>query len=162
MIHADAAQLEEITQNLNLSHWSKKDYEEELERQDSFIRVGKIDERVVGFIVARLIINCYDSSNLSVGKKPNKQEKFNVDIEIYNFAVVEQLQRKGVGQKLLNSLQDVAAASYKSVGVWLEVRESNRKAIIFYTTSGFRECYRRKNFYKNPPENALVMKLEIN
>ena len=39
----------------------------------------------------------------------------------------------------------------------LEVRESNTAAISLYESLGFEEMGRRKNFYRRPPEDALIM-----
>ena len=41
----------------------------------------------------------------------------------------------------------------------LEVREANRSAISLYKNSGFRVISKRKNYYKETGENALIMKL---
>ena len=40
---------------------------------------------------------------------------------------------------------------------YLEVRKSNENAISLYQKNGFKICGERKNFYKNPTENALLM-----
>jgi len=45
--------------------------------------------------------------------------------------------------------------------VWLEVRESNTEAQNFYRLNGFVQVQKRINFYIQPPENALVMRLEL-
>ena len=42
--------------------------------------------------------------------------------------------------------------------VYLEVRESNSVAIQFYNSMQFKELSRRKNYYANPPDTAIVMK----
>jgi len=39
----------------------------------------------------------------------------------------------------------------------LEVRESNFAAIALYQSLGFEEMGRRKNFYRRPQEDALIM-----
>jgi ribosomal-protein-alanine N-acetyltransferase len=45
--------------------------------------------------------------------------------------------------------------------VWLEVRESNHKAIAFYVKNGFEQVQTRPNFYENPREAALLMRLKL-
>ena len=43
----------------------------------------------------------------------------------------------------------------------LEVRESNLSAIALYQSLGFYEAGRRRRFYRNPSEDALVMLLDV-
>ena len=46
--------------------------------------------------------------------------------------------------------------------IFLEVRESNKAALLFYQKEKFIEIARRKNYYHEPVENAIVMKRENN
>ncbi len=175
MKFSDIAQVQEIARRLNLSHWSDNDYKDEIEKKNSITKVGKLKNNVVAFIIARLIIydnfipNFSDSvSKKEIGGFPKTYEtgsyglkQIDVDIEIYNISVVEHLQKRGIGMKLLETLYD-AGTKYKSAKIWLEVRESNTNAINFYKANNFEVCYQRSNFYVNPIENGLVMKLEIN
>ena len=45
--------------------------------------------------------------------------------------------------------------------IWLEVRESNTRAIVFYTRNGFERVQTRTNFYENPREHAILMRLRL-
>jgi ribosomal-protein-alanine N-acetyltransferase len=45
--------------------------------------------------------------------------------------------------------------------IWLEVRVSGSTARRFYEKSGFVESGRRKNYYSNPPEDAVIMSLRL-
>ena len=45
--------------------------------------------------------------------------------------------------------------------IFLEVRESNRPALLFYKKEKFEEIARRKAYYHAPIEDAIVMKREI-
>ena len=46
--------------------------------------------------------------------------------------------------------------------IFLEVRESNQVAINFYKKNKFNQISIRKNYYSEPNENAIIMKLEVN
>lgn len=72
--------------------------------------------------------------------------------EILNLAVDPEQRRRGIGGAL------VRAASEQPTDLYLEVRRSNDGAIAFYRRCGFEEAGRRKDYYRDPPEDALVMK----
>lgn len=46
--------------------------------------------------------------------------------------------------------------------IFLEVRESNKAALLFYQKEKFIKIARRKNYYHEPVEDAIVMKRENN
>ena len=73
-----------------------------------------------------------------------------------NLAVIEAYRRNGVGRALMNEL----LASCKSLDLafaTLEVRASNTPAVSLYKSLGFKEVGRRKNYYKEPSEDALLL-----
>jgi ribosomal-protein-alanine acetyltransferase len=73
--------------------------------------------------------------------------------ELLNLAVAAEFRRRGVGAELVRPLITEAGIS-----VFLEVRESNRTARLFYKTQGFQEVGLRRGYYDDPPESAIVMK----
>ena len=75
------------------------------------------------------------------------------ECEILNLAVAPDYRRQGVARELLKPLLDLRDAR-----IFLEVRESNRSARIFYKSMGFQEVSRRGGYYEFPPEAAIVMK----
>jgi ribosomal-protein-alanine N-acetyltransferase len=72
--------------------------------------------------------------------------------EILNLAVGGTRRRMGIGGSL------VQAACRPSADLFLEVRQSNLGAIAFYRRCGFHEAGHRKDYYRDPPEDAIVMK----
>ncbi len=80
--------------------------------------------------------------------------------EILNIAVAPAVRGSGIGGVLLDSaLQQVRARGANAV--YLEVRESNESARRLYLSRGFGELSRRKNYYKKPVEDALVLALAM-
>ena len=57
--------------------------------------------------------------------------------------------------------RQIDAQEKKLAFVSLEVRVSNGDAIALYEKAGFKEEGRRKNFYRNPREDALIMKKRV-
>jgi ribosomal-protein-alanine N-acetyltransferase len=76
------------------------------------------------------------------------------EMEILNIAVAPEFRRRGVARALLAQvLRDRAGR------VFLEVRESNTAARTLYAGAGFRVVGVRQNYYREPPEAAIVMGL---
>ncbi len=129
----------------NLNPWSAQNYLDELQTPNSIMLVLEAQNaRPIGFIVGRIVASStYEDS---------------FDAEIYNVAVAETHRRMGFGQLLFdNFLENCATHDVRSV--WLEVRESNREAIDFYTRNGFEPVQKRNYFYENPREHAVLMRL---
>ena len=77
------------------------------------------------------------------------------EAEVLQIAVLPSYQ----GQKIATALFDFLPADKE---IFLEVRESNRPALLFYKKERFEEIARRKAYYHAPMEDAIVMKREIN
>lgn len=80
--------------------------------------------------------------------------------QITNIAVKSRFRKMGVGSMLLKELINRAEKDGISV-MGLEVRESNQGALSLYQKFGFKPVGNRKNYYKNPTENAVLMDLEL-
>jgi ribosomal-protein-alanine acetyltransferase len=77
--------------------------------------------------------------------------------EIENIAVTGAARRCGLGSRLVGELLNhVRSRGGKSI--FLEVRESNRAARSLYEKWAFLEVGRRKMYYQNPAEDALVLR----
>jgi [ribosomal protein S18]-alanine N-acetyltransferase len=82
------------------------------------------------------------------------------EIQLINIKIKDQYLRQGLASKLLNSLLSLAKSEACS-RIILEVRTSNTPAITLYEKFNFKKVGERKNYYKNPLENALLLKLNI-
>ena len=97
-------------------------------------RVAEREDTVAGFVVAR-----------QVGQD---------EWEILNLAVAPGARRQGIGRRLLSDILAGRPGEF-----FLEVRESNQGARRFYARLGFQEMTKRLQYYSNPDESAIVMKL---
>lgn len=78
------------------------------------------------------------------------------ELEIYNIAVRPELRGAGLGYKLLSfALCEAAARGF--LRAVLEVRPSNNAALALYSRLGFTTCGRRKCYYTDTGEDALVL-----
>jgi ribosomal-protein-alanine N-acetyltransferase len=73
-----------------------------------------------------------------------------------NIAVLPPYRRQGVARTLLSALL-LHARSLLAERILLEVRASNQAAIRFYQASGFQTLARRRDYYSNPTEDALIL-----
>jgi ribosomal-protein-alanine N-acetyltransferase len=80
--------------------------------------------------------------------------------EIENIAVSGSARRRGLGSRLLSEFLDRVRAR-SGAEVYLEVRESNLAARELYEKWGFVEGGRRKLYYQDPPEDALLLRLSF-
>jgi ribosomal-protein-alanine N-acetyltransferase len=74
--------------------------------------------------------------------------------EVYRIATLPEHRRGGVGDALLSAFLTQADECF------LEVRASNAPAIALYGAHGFSLVATRKNYYKDPTEDALIYKRE--
>jgi ribosomal-protein-alanine N-acetyltransferase len=82
------------------------------------------------------------------------------EAELQNMAVDPENQRRGIGRALL----EAGAQRLQSAGVrriFLEVRTSNTAARRLYSSTGFRARSIRKNYYRDPVEDALVLQMTL-
>ena len=115
------------------SAFSKESTENLVKADNSFIYAYLIDEKICGYLMVLDSIDVY---------------------EILAIATVEEYRNKGIAQQLLDKI--------KTKDIFLEVRESNEKAINFYKKNNFKQISIRKGYYSDPTEDAIIMKMEAN
>jgi [ribosomal protein S18]-alanine N-acetyltransferase len=82
------------------------------------------------------------------------------DGEILNVAVAADARQQGIGGLLLDAA--MRTLKMKSVKrLYLEARESNAAALSLYESRGFVRLSIRRNYYRRPVENALVLMLDL-
>lgn len=143
MSETDVVEVKKMEAEINLSPWSIEDYFNEIKRTDSISLVAKVNEKIIGFIVARLIIS----------------ENTSYEIEIYNICVAKKHRRNSIGKTFIEELIKTSKQNISSI--WLDVRKSNDSALSFYKKLDFKIVYTRKSFYRNPTEDGLVLKMEV-
>lgn len=77
--------------------------------------------------------------------------------EVANVAVAPAERRRGAGALLVDHVV-MSAEAAGTASIFLEVRESNAAAIALYVARGFREVARRRQYYRKPDEDAIVMR----
>lgn len=82
-------------------------------------------------------------------------------MELHDIAIRGTSKRKGTGSKLMDFMLETARQQ-EVEEIFLEVRVSNKEAISFYKKYDFKQAGTRKNYYKDPVEDALVFVLSFN
>jgi ribosomal-protein-alanine N-acetyltransferase len=118
--------------------WSEKSVASELDNKLSLWLVAVEDDEVVGYIGSQ---TCCDETDMM------------------NVAVHPQHRRKGIAEALVLALVD-ALKEAGSYCLTLEVRASNDPAKSLYEKLGFEQVGRRPNYYRNPKEDALILRKE--
>ena len=132
---AQIAQLEKICFS---DPWSEKSIASELDNKLAFWLVAAEGDTVAGYIGSQTVID---------------------ETDMMNVAVHPDFRRQGIAEALVNGLVE----NLKKMGsrcLTLEVRASNAPAIALYEKLGFAEIGRRKNYYRNPREDALILRKE--
>ncbi len=117
--------------------WPESAFADFLERSHARVSVAVVNaERVVGYCVLLVMAD---------------------QGEIANIAVCEELRGKGVAAQLLDHAI-VSARRTQVQAIYLEVRVSNRAARGLYESRGFKQVGKRRNYYSNPVEDALILR----
>lgn len=119
--------------------WSKAAIEEEFNNPVAHYLVAEKEGQIVGYVGVWCVLD---------------------EGQITNIAVHKDYRGCGIGRQLVQAL--ISFAKEQSLRILLlEVRAMNEVAINLYTTSGFDVLGRRKNYYKKPTEDAILMSCEI-
>jgi [ribosomal protein S18]-alanine N-acetyltransferase len=136
---ADAERLLPIERRCFSDPWSFEAFEELLRPPLGLGLLAERAEEVRGYLVARVVAG---------------------EGEILNLAVAPEARRNGLGAELLGAgIVAIAAAGAREV--FLEVRERNRAAQQLYQRQGFRPVGVRSGYYRNPVEDAIVLRREL-
>ena len=114
------------------AHWTAEQYQRRLE--DGCLLVAERDGQLCGFLCARVAAG---------------------EWEIENVVVQLASLRRGVGGNLMRMLMQKWQAS-EGNRIVLEVRESNAAARALYVKHGLSEVGRRRSYYRDPVEDAIL------
>ncbi len=133
----DATVIAELEELCFSDPWSKKDIFSYICSSDGMCFTALDGDRPIAYVIGRLIAP---------------------EGEIYRIATSPDRRGRGVAYRLLSyALKTERGRGLENT--FLEVRSRNVPAIALYTSYGFREIGRRKNYYKNPDDDAILMML---
>ena len=135
---AHVPQVAELERICFADPWSEKSVASELDNKWALWLVALDGDTVVGYIGSQTAVD---------------------ETDVMNVAVHPDHRRQGIAEALIEKLvQELKARG--SHALMLEVRASNAPAISLYEKLGFLQVGLRKNYYRNPKEDALILRKE--
>ena len=118
--------------------WSENSVAGELQNPLSLWLVAAEGDRVAGYVGSQSVME---------------------ESDMMNVAVHPDFRRQGIARLLIEEL--IRALKEKNcTSLSLEVRASNAPAIGLYEALGFSQVGKRPNYYRNPKEDALILRKE--
>jgi [ribosomal protein S18]-alanine N-acetyltransferase len=149
MTEHDLLEVVEIEGLSGVSPWGWDAYHRELQlgpdvvmlvaRTVSKGELTRPEKELAGFIVSRLIAG---------------------ELHVNNVAVRVEFRRQGIAAQLLGAVLGWARGRGAGMAM-LEVREGNQAAQALYSRCGFRIVGRRRGYYRQPSEDALLMSFSL-
>lgn len=120
--------------------WSENSIASELENPLALWLVAEKNGAVVGYVGSQTVMD---------------------ETDMMNIAVHPDHRRQGIAEALIEALI-IALKQKGSYCLTLEVRISNENARRLYEKLGFCQAGIRKNYYRNPREDAIILRKEWN
>lgn len=122
-----------LTDVYERSPWTESQVAADMAGADTTYYLAYDGQDVVGFLAVQTVLD---------------------EMEILQIAVKTHSQGRGIASQLMAAVKDWEG------DIFLEVRESNAPAQALYTRQHFTKIGKRKNYYHNPIEDAVLMKRE--
>ena len=132
------SQVAELERMCFSTPWSENSIASELQNDLALWLVALHDDTVVGYIGSQTV--CGETDMMNVGVHPDWR-------------------RRGIAESLIEQLI-AELKQMESISLALEVRASNEPAIALYLKLGFCQIGRRPGYYRNPKEDALILRKE--
>lgn len=136
---ADVPALEELERLCFSDPWSADGIRQTIQLETAKAFIAQESDRIVGYVFARIS---------------------GPEGEILDLAVRPDRRRRGIAAGLLGAVREALhAAGVREV--YLEVRQSNQAALALYGAHGFRPVGVRTRYYRDPTEDALVLRAPL-
>ena len=129
------AELEKICFN---DAWSENSIASELDNRLAFWLVAVEDDQIIGYVGSQTVLG---------------------ETDMMNIAIHPDHRNRGIATKLIEELIQ-GLTERGSSSLMLEVRASNEPAKNLYSKMGFETVGVRKNYYRNPREDAMILRKE--
>ena len=117
------------------SPWTKEQFLTDIQQPQTNYLVVRQENKIIGFLGYTRVLD---------------------EVEVTNLAVLTTEQQKGIARQLLQEMLQREKAN-QAYSVFLEVRQSNVAAQHLYESEKFRQVGKRKAYYHEPDEDAVIM-----
>lgn len=132
------SQVAELEKQCFSDPWSEKSVASELENELALWLVALEGETLAGYVGSQTVMG---------------------ETDMMNIAVAPGFRRQGIARELIQALVR-ELKERESHSLTLEVRASNAPARALYESLGFVQAGRRPGYYRNPKEDALILRKE--
>lgn len=139
MSRTDVKDAVEIERTTIYSPWTEDMFHLEIDRQNGGLMVFRLDGKLIAYYCFWKILD---------------------EAHLLNFSVHQEFRGKGLGTFLMDHLQQVCKSMNISI-ILLEVAETNDAATKLYKKSGFGRVGRRKRFYRDTGDDAILMEKRL-
>lgn len=119
--------------------WSLKAFEDWFEEKKTVVFAAVCNGEMIGFANGSWVLD---------------------EGELLNIAVLESYRNNGIAGELFEKMERFFSEKGIKI-IYLEVREKNQPALSFYEKYGFIKNGFRKNYYRNPDDNGVLMMKKI-
>jgi ribosomal-protein-alanine N-acetyltransferase len=134
LTYADLPQVIAVERRAFPTPWSLAMFVLELSKSSGICLAATLGDRIVGYLIC---------------------SRYDTVWHLMNVAVENRLRRQGIAASLIERLFELADGPREQYT--LEVRTSNDAAIKLYEGFGFRSAGRRRGYYHDNREDALIM-----
>lgn len=134
----DLTAVEKIERGSFSEPWSKPSFQQLLYEPGCLFLVAEGEGKVLGYAIGWVVLVVLE------------------ELHIGNLAVHPQKRGEGIGERLLAALISRGIKKGCKMAT-LELRESNQIALNLYAKEGFKPVAVRRNYYRRPKEDAIVM-----
>ncbi len=137
----DLARVVAVEQTAYSHPWTLGNFKDALKAGNAAFKL-EAGEHLIGYLVAMQVID---------------------EVHLLNITVAPSFQRQGWAQALLQYLK-LWSLQQGAKCLWLEVRQSNHRALKLYQAFGFEQVGLRKDYYpasRTSRESAVVMRMTI-
>lgn len=135
MTKADVREIAELEKQCFRPPWSENAIMGELKNSIAYYHVLEWNDEIIGYAGMWVLFG---------------------EAHITNVAVKEAYRRRGLGEHLMIKSME-AAVKHRAKSMTLEVREHNYAAQALYQKIGFEQAGRRRKYYRDTGEDALIL-----
>lgn len=135
MVPEDADQVELVEKACFAIPWSRESFWREAANENTLYLLALSEEQVVGFAGCWILAD---------------------EAQITNVAILPEFRGQGIATQLMKEMIERSKVR-GATAMTLEVRPSNAPALALYGKFGFQSVGRRKGYYQDNGEDALIM-----